>query len=800
MIKLIFAVAYAALASARPVNFPFESTVVVKGTQTTSEFAVKELNAIVRKATGREFEVRTSGNLADCSRKKKIFVGRSPELDKLLVRLRIDETFGEEESVVMHKNGNLRLFGKDELGSLWAVYDFCEDSLGYRWYLNRKEDDGGETVAKTDIVRWNGVSTRRQPKFLGTRRMHGGVRSETGSWLFRVRNRDNSAVHEVCPAYRWKYQVWTRGHGFNMYLPSGKITPNIEWCIPKGAKIKPDNFKEHPEWFSLMKDGKRSGDHQLCLSNPGCRKALIEAVSEYVRVCGKGVYMVGENDCRFGRYCHCDGCIALEKKYNTTGGPMWDFIIEACNAVKARFGEGVYLTALAYNGMNQTEKAPDNIAFPDNFIVDIAYIHCPDRAIKQLPDKRAPEGEMVNYWQNTLKWCRLVEQRSYWFYGTMNPCLVYRRMVDEIRELHEAEIQSPGACCTGGGYEFCDFTPYLYYKLLQDPYCDIRTHLKEVLRFKYGKAAPLMLKYIDSLENTFIEYRKGCGGRVFETDRPYENLGFIAGSQIAQWRSIFDEAEPLVKDSPVHAANLNQAKIGLNIMTVLFEKRLRRDAPNCAFDRAAVLAEARNAAEDYGKRYIYRRTNYALQILEQVENEMTYYGDLKTDKLPPEFDGMQPQFITRILPYKSVLVQSDRFGRMTSEPEPQAICGYAVVDRRFDDRDVSNGIPVYVWDFGAAVQHKLKTIPLSAFKKDKYSLVNLGTTELSSDCSLIFAEGWSSTLAQKFLPRVFNPSNPKRKYEIWASLKAEGPKFFQGDTRENRLYLEQLFVVEIVGN
>ena len=799
MIKLIFAVAYAALASVSPVDFPFESTVVVRGTQSTSEFAVKELNAIVRKATGREFEVRMSGNLADCAGKKKIFVGRGPELDKLLVGHRIDETYAEEESVVMVKDGCLCLFGKDELGSLWAVYDFCEDSLGYRWFLNRKEDDGGEIIAKTDIVRWNGVSTRRQPKFLGTRRMHGGVRSETGSWLFRVRNRDNSAVHEVCPAYRWKYQVWTRGHGFNMYLPSGKITPSIEWCIPKGAKIKPDNFKDHPEWFSLMKDGKRSGDHQLCLSNPGCRKALIDAVGEYVRVCGKGVYMVGENDCRFGRYCHCDGCIALEKKYNTTGGPMWDFIVEACNAVKARFGEGVYLTALAYNGMNQTEKAPDNIVFPDNFIVDIAYIHCPDRAIKQLPDKRAPEGELVNYWQNTLKWCRLVGQRSYWFYGTMNPCLVYRRMVDEIRELNEAEIQSPGACCTGGGYEFCDFTPYLYYKLLQDPYCDIRTHLKEVLRFKYGKAAPLMLKYIDSLENTFIEYRKGCGGRVFETDRPYENLGFITGSQIAQWRKIFDEAEPLVKDS-AYAANLMQAKIGLNIMTVLFEKRLRRDAPDCVFDRAAVLAEACNAAEDYGKRYIYRRPNYALQILEQVENEMAYYGDLKTDKLPPEFDGMQPQFITRILPYKSVLMQSDRFGRMTSEPEPQAICGYAVVDRRFDDRDVSNGIPVYVWDFGAAVQHNLKTIPLSVFKKDKYSLVNLGTTELSSDCSLIFAEGWSSTLAQKFLPRVFNPSNPKRKYEIWASLKAEGPKFFQGDTRENRLYLEQLFVVEIVGN
>lgn len=783
------------------VAYPFESTVVVQGTQITSAFAVKEFNAIVKKATGRTFEVRKSGGLSGCENKKKIYIGRGPELDERVVGWWIDKTYGEEESVVMQKDGDLFLFGKDELGSLWSVYDFCEDSLGYRWYLDVLEDAGGEKVDTCATVSWNGVPSRRQPKFRGRRMRWGGVRKGITTSLFRVRNRDNHSVHDVCPQYRHKFQIWTRGHGFHMFLPAGEITYPIRWAIPEGADIKPDNFRNHPEWFSMMADGTRNPDHQLCLSHPGCRKALIEAVSEYVRVCGKGVYMVGVNDCRFGRFCYCKGCLELEKKYNTTGGPMWDFIVEACAEVKKRFGEGVYLQSLAYDGINQTEKAPDNLVFPDNFIVDIAYIHCPDRSIKQLPDVKAPEGEMVNYWQNTLKWTGITEHSSYWFYGTMSPCLVYRRMADEIRELYEAGVTSPGSCGTGGGYEFYDFTGYLYYKLLQDPYCDIRSHLEEVLRFKYGKAAPCILEYIDELELAFIEFRKGCKGRVFETGMPYRNLGFITGRQIAEWRDLFDKAERLVKDSPFHADNLREAKIGLNVLTVLYEKRIRKDAPGCKFDRRKVLAEGRLAAERYGRRNLSKnQRNYAISILDAAENEMAYYGNLKDEKLPARFDGYQPEFITRILPYKSVSMNANNPEIMTSVPDAQSVCGYAVKETFRAERKIDKGLSCYLWDWSAAKRHPLKTIPLSAFKKGEYTLVKLGVAELSQECSLIIAEGWGTPMAQRFLKRAYDPAYPKKKFEIWASLKAEGPRFFPGDTCPDSLYMEQLFAVEIVGS
>ena len=117
--------------------FPFGSTRIVIGEEVTASFAAEELNDIVRKSTGHAFETScgTGG--------RRIFIGRSSDADRILGSDFFD-SLGAEESVVTMKDGDLFLVGGDELGVLWAVYDFCEDSLGYRWFLDRLE--GGERV------------------------------------------------------------------------------------------------------------------------------------------------------------------------------------------------------------------------------------------------------------------------------------------------------------------------------------------------------------------------------------------------------------------------------------------------------------------------------------------------------------------------------------------------------------------------------------------------------------------------------------------------------------------------------
>ena len=132
-------------------DFPFDSTVIVQGTDACAELAVKELNEIVQKATSQTFQTSLTSQTSH-----RIFVGRSPEAERLFGKDRLD-SLKDEESVVGAKGNDLFLVGGGDLGTLWAVYDFVEDNLGYRWYFSRKD---GEVVDRTDVVRFKGKATR----------------------------------------------------------------------------------------------------------------------------------------------------------------------------------------------------------------------------------------------------------------------------------------------------------------------------------------------------------------------------------------------------------------------------------------------------------------------------------------------------------------------------------------------------------------------------------------------------------------------------------------------------------------
>ena len=54
-----------------------------------------------------------------------------------------------------------------------------------------------------------------------------------------------------------------------------------------------------------------------------------------------------------------------------------------------------------------------------------------------------------------------------------------------------------------------------------------------------------------------------------------------------------------------------------------------------------------------------------------------------------------------------------------------------------------------------------------------------------------------SPLDTQLLSRLYDSVNIDRQFETWISIKAQGPMFFDGDTRENRIFIEQIFSVEL---
>lgn len=247
--------------SSAPVELPFETTCVVTGSDVTCSFALNELNEIVTKACGRAF-VATNGQrlrlTMDGSLSRRIFLGRTAEAEKVLGTDFFEggSKYESEASCVFAKDGDLYLVGSDAAGTLWAVYDFVEDSLGYRWYQECHDSlrAENEIVPKAETVVFNGVATRRRPGF-------DGYRCDHENWgyfrLFRLRHRGNKEIAHFVPGYRFKFQNCTRGHGFDLYLPRKPDTPwmKIKNYVPDEVKVLAPSFEKQPEWFSLDEYG-----------------------------------------------------------------------------------------------------------------------------------------------------------------------------------------------------------------------------------------------------------------------------------------------------------------------------------------------------------------------------------------------------------------------------------------------------------------------------------------------------------------------------------------------------------------
>ena len=757
-----------------------EQTVVIKGNDISADFAVKELNDIVNRATGSKIRVGAANNA-----KFRIHVGRTPAVEKMLGKKLLDG-LRDEESLVTAKGNDLILVGGGALGTLYAVYDFVEDNMGYRWYFS---NDGGDRVKRSSVVTYSGKETRKKPVFTGYRTIH----STTKSDLSRLRNRDNRIAEKFIKGYHYKYGARISGHGFLYFIPAKDPDPRYGWR-PKGIK---GHFKDHPEYFSMNDRGKRVPDAQLCLSNPATRKEVTRAFLSYVEAKGKGIYMVGSNDNHNTRYCWCKPCMALEKKYRSVGGPLWDYILELCAELKKRNLDGVYVHSLAYKGPDQTERVPINTVFPDNFICDAAFLNS-DRTLREVPPEKLSDGTIFKRFENLKEWVKITKHVSYWYYGGGDPLQVYSRMTKEIRELHEAGVISVGACGLGGGYEFGDMTQYLYFSLLRDPKVDTRKLVEEMFALKYGPAKDLMMQYMDELDQCRIaqlpkiKYLLGC-------ETTYDRMSFMTGKELVRWQKLFDDAMKKVEGKrKKYIRNVRYARMGLDVWCVIFSHKITTECPEYPLDLKTIEARCRKAALEYGKdNGIKENQNRVIEVLDQMYN----FAFLKNRALPAELAKYPESKVFRFLPPKRNLLRYTK-GYYTCEKDDAAASGWASVGKVPDSFDYQKrgGVQVEYYDYAERrwlIRANENPIPMNFFEKDKYKLFRLGKSIIPKSSALVTGGLWGAPTAWSYLSRCYDPSYAGREFEIWISIKVQGPKFFKDDTRPNRIFIDQVFAVDM---
>ena len=800
VVLLCFVLALTEVAFARItseiVELPFETTGVITGSDVTCSFALKELNEIVTKSACRGFEVEKKGGGGEGRNSHRILLGRTAEAEKALG---VDffeggKDYKCETSCVFAKDGDLYLVGSDAAGTLWAVYDFCEDSLGYRWYQMCRDDlrTENEIVRKTAVVSFNGKPTRRRPGFDGFR----GDHENSGHFrLFRLRHRSNRELAGFVPGYRHSLDDCTFGHGFDLFFPRRADHPWMKIpAFPEEVKALAPAFEKHPEWFSVDERGKRTPHMQMCLSSRATREALWRSLMWWVKKNGKGLYVIGSNDEHTGTYCCCRDCLALDRKFGGQCGALWDCLVEICNRLKAEGWEGVFITSLAYR--HQTQLWPPGVVFPDNFICDLAPVTW-DRALSEVPDEKLPDGRVYSWLGNCRDWCRACPGGvSYWYYGNDYPCYTWSRLSKEIREVYDAGVRSAGLCGSEGGCEFGDLMHHMWFWCLYNPHGDARGEFRRACRSKYGPAADDIVAYTEAFE----EMRRRT---VVSTPVGPGAVDLLEGSAVGELKAL---RKILVRAADKtagtrYAENVSWACISLDV--VLFLKT----------GDVAAETRARSAATSYfekvGKRKLMRRANMAVQRLDEMAN----YANLKTDELPPELARYPRKSVTRVLPPRSAPYSPSGYpkgGKMWSVPDPQAVSGFAMMDDIPDDFELHEvgGIRVGLYDHSGGkylIGLDRVKFPAGFWTDGKYKLVCIGRSPYVQRTVVFWTDDrgsgalslGASPLATPMLSRLRDPVVLDQQYETWLSVRAEGPKFIPGDTRPNRLFVDQMFSVRL---
>lgn len=789
--------------------------VVYDAANPAESFAVKELNEIVRGTLGFEWP---TASLADAdgigAPTNRVLVGRLPAVRTALGPALFD-ALEPQESLVTRRGNDLILAGGDDWGTIYAVYDFVENELGYRCFAPYP---GGERFVRTDRVAFSGTTTRRRPAFDGYRLCYISPllfrenRQAFNRFLFR--NRGTRLVDKWGPGAGFAddiglvepYRLQVPGHGLFLFVPPVEQ----KWVFWRKGTLA-GSFDEHPEFFTWSDEGRRVSNSQLCLSSPELRRLLTTRILEAIEAKGDGVYMVGSNDHQHRRYCWCPGCRALEEKYQSTGGPLWDYILELCERVKAEHPR-VFISSLAYKGPEQTEKAPADIVFPDNFICDAGFLNA-FQSLREIPDLTLENGAVYNRFENLKDWVGITKHVSYWYYGGCAPFQVYERPAKELRELHEAGVRSVGACGLGS-MEFGDITTYLYLRLLVDPALDERKLVEEFTAFNYGAAAEPMMAFIDELERlrnallargaeSLVETADGSPakdeyGRLvrwseLRADDTYEHMVFLEPEQILRWQDDFDRMLAIVADDPSAARNVRIARTAVDCWTVAFMGRIRTAFPDREIDIDRILERGLLSAReaiDAGR--VNPDTAPALKVL----NDMSLYANLQSEALPSELAPHPASRVKRYLPLHPEPLKR-RVAELTEDPD--AVAGWAMREIVKEPAEFVNGVPFEFYDETSKQWLKTGSIPVDAIRPGEYQLHKLFVERLPPKNRLVFGHFWGTSLdIQKLGLRYYDPTYHQRLYEIWASVKCDGPVFDPDSAGTvSTIACDQVFLVDL---
>ena len=481
--------------------------IVISSNAIPSEhYAAEELQRYFQKITGARLPIVTD---AEKAQRREILLGDNAHLGQL--GLNIDcERLGPEDFILRTARDRLIIAGGKPRGTLYGVYTLLEEKLGVRWFTPEVE-----LVPQTNRLVLAALNETRTP----------ALEYREVFWTEIMRDADFAARHRLNgPNYKL-----TEKHGGRpvVYFP---FVHSLDNLIPR------DLYKDHPEYFPLIKGKRVNGYVQRCLSNPEVVQMAKARVREWIKEHPEAtIISVSQNDT--GNWCQCEQCQALDDREGSPAASLIQFV----NAIAADLEHdypNLRIDTLAYQ---YTRKPPNTLRPRPNVIIRLCSIEC----CFAHPLASCDSTENRRFRDDIIAWQPIAAKLYIWDY---TPNFAYYQQPFPNFDVLQPNVQffvnhgvkglfEQGNYSAGGNGEMGPLRAYLLARLLWNPQTDVKQDTREFLAAYYGHAAQDIQAYLELLED---QVRNGkAHAHIFESPKaPYLNEQFLASAD-----EIFNRAE-----------------------------------------------------------------------------------------------------------------------------------------------------------------------------------------------------------------------------------------------------------------
>ena len=430
-----------------------------------------------------------------------------------------EEGVAEDGFMIVPRGDELLICGRGDCGALYGVYELLERFGGVGFYSSWCEKvpalDRFEVPAATRISS-SPAFAMRQPFWYDL----------NAHREFAARLRVNGYNHT---AGKVPASVGGDRFRFGGGLPSCHTFYTL--CDPKVY------FKDHPEYFSLVK-GQRLAEHaQLCLTNPDVLEIVTSNVLARIRKDpGARFYGVSQNDCY--NFCECERCKAVDDEEESHAGTMVRFVNAVAARVEREFPD-VTIETLAYQ---YTRKPPKKTRLRHNVIPCLCTIEC--EFARPIPE--SPYKENKAFMSDIVGWAKQTDRLYLWDYVTQFSHYpqafpnVYA-LQGNVRFFRDNGVKMlfEQGDSHGNHGGFAELKAWLLAKWMWNPEADMKALLDEFFPGYYGKGAPFVRAYFEEIHRRQLEISADPEKplRIYDPANvePYTDAAFMTWAE-EQWQ------------------------------------------------------------------------------------------------------------------------------------------------------------------------------------------------------------------------------------------------------------------------